>query len=212
MSLNWELSPQDCFNCVSLFVDHLLILPPSAEHEGILPLSLSLIHLFILLSLFLLPLSLPLSASLIYLTSLLVLSCSLIHSFIHLSIHFLPPLSLLFLFSFFSHSYVIELMESALGSFFAGGLSQSLVNEYRAPVHLLARRFFFQLLRSHRFQKAFSLAVELSSRDLFMVREREGRREGEREGEREREGEKEGGRWCLNSSPTGAALHSSVTQ
>ena len=78
-------------------------------------------------------------------------------------------------------------MESALGSFFAGGLSQSLVNEYRAPVHLLARRFFFQLLRSHRFQKAFSLAVELSSRDLFMVREREGRREGEREGERERE-------------------------
>ena len=78
-------------------------------------------------------------------------------------------------------------MESALGSFFAGGLSQSLVNEYRAPVHLLARRFFFQLLRSHRFQKAFSLAVELSSRDLFMVREREGKREGEREGERERE-------------------------
>ena len=91
-------------------------------------------------------------------------------------------------------------MESALGSFFAGGLSQSLVNEYRAPVHLLARRFFFQLLRSHRFQKAFSLAVELSSRDLFMVREREGRREGEREGERERERERgrerrrEGGR------------------
>ncbi|XP_019853301.1 PREDICTED: WD repeat-containing and planar cell polarity effector protein fritz homolog isoform X3 [Amphimedon queenslandica] len=94
LSLNWELSPQNCFNCLSLFMDHLLTLNPSTENE--------------------------------------------------------------------------ELMESALGSFFASGLSQSILNEYRAPVHLMARRFFFQLLRSSRFQKAFSLAVELSSRDLFM--------------------------------------------
>uniref|UniRef100_A0A1X7UMS5 Uncharacterized protein n=1 Tax=Amphimedon queenslandica TaxID=400682 RepID=A0A1X7UMS5_AMPQE len=105
LSLNWELSPQNCFNCLSLFMDHLLTLNPSTENE--------------------------------------------------------------------------ELMESALGSFFASGLSQSILNEYRAPVHLLARRFFFQLLRSSRFQKAFSLAVELSSRDLLKTKKKEGGKERE---------------------------------
>ena len=145
MSLNWELSPQNCFNCLSLFMDHLLTLKPSTEYEG--KSSCSSSHLS--------P-SLPPSLS---------LSPSLSPS---------PPLSLLSPLSLF----IPELMESALGSFFASGLSQSILNEYRAPVHLLARRFFFQLLRSSRFQKAFSLAVELSSRDLFMVKKNLKRKRG----------------------------------
>ena len=60
-------------------------------------------------------------------------------------------------------------MESVLGGFFAGEFSLHIQMEYKKPVHLLSKRFFFKLLRNLRFEKAFRLAVELSSKELFMV-------------------------------------------
>lgn len=60
-------------------------------------------------------------------------------------------------------------MESVLGEFFAGEFSSQIQMQYKKPVHLLSKRFFFKLLRNLRFEKAFRLAVELSSKELFMV-------------------------------------------
>ena len=60
-------------------------------------------------------------------------------------------------------------MESVLGGFFAGEFSSQIQMQYKKPVHLLSKRFFFKLLRNLRFEKAFRLAVELSSKELFMV-------------------------------------------
>ncbi|XP_072031870.1 LOW QUALITY PROTEIN: WD repeat-containing and planar cell polarity effector protein fritz homolog [Amphiura filiformis] len=61
-------------------------------------------------------------------------------------------------------------LETSLGSFYAPvrPLSEVIVVDYRDPISRLARRFFHQLLRYQRFEKAFLLAVDLHSRDLFM--------------------------------------------
>lgn len=61
-------------------------------------------------------------------------------------------------------------LEAALGTFYAPAkpLSEVTVLEYRDPISRLARRFFHQLLRFSRFDKAFLLAVDIGSRDLFM--------------------------------------------
>nr|XP_054758060.1 WD repeat-containing and planar cell polarity effector protein fritz homolog [Lytechinus pictus] len=62
-------------------------------------------------------------------------------------------------------------LETSLGSFYAPlrPLSEVIVINYRDSVSRLARRFFQFLLRYQRFEKAFLLAVDLHSRDLFMV-------------------------------------------
>ncbi|XP_072165965.1 WD repeat-containing and planar cell polarity effector protein fritz homolog [Diadema setosum] len=61
-------------------------------------------------------------------------------------------------------------LEASLGSFYVPlrPLSEVIVVEYRDAVSRLARRFFQLLLRYQRFEKAFLLAVDLHSRDLFM--------------------------------------------
>lgn len=61
-------------------------------------------------------------------------------------------------------------LETSLGGFYAPvrPLSEVIVMDYRDPISRLARRFFHQLLRYQRFEKAFLLAVDLHSRDLFM--------------------------------------------
>ncbi|XP_022090960.1 WD repeat-containing and planar cell polarity effector protein fritz homolog [Acanthaster planci] len=61
-------------------------------------------------------------------------------------------------------------LEASLGSFYAPlrPLSDVIVMDYRDPISRLARRFFHHLLRYQRFEKAFLLAVDLHSRDLFM--------------------------------------------
>ncbi|XP_077998341.1 WD repeat-containing and planar cell polarity effector protein fritz homolog [Glandiceps talaboti] len=61
-------------------------------------------------------------------------------------------------------------LEAALGTFYAPprSLSEVIVIEYRDAISRLARRFFHHLLRYQRFEKAFLLAVDLHSRDLFM--------------------------------------------
>eukprot|EP00057_Strongylocentrotus_purpuratus_P004993 XP_003729938.1 PREDICTED: WD repeat-containing and planar cell polarity effector protein fritz homolog [Strongylocentrotus purpuratus] len=65
---------------------------------------------------------------------------------------------------------MIAALETSLGSFYAPlrPLSEVIVVEYRDAVSRLARRFFQFLLRYQRFEKAFLLAVDLHSRDLFM--------------------------------------------
>ena len=42
------------------------------------------------------------------------------------------------------------------------------VDEYSEQMHDLSRKFFHELLRHHRFTKAFRLAVDLNDYDLFM--------------------------------------------
>ncbi|XP_059842117.1 WD repeat-containing and planar cell polarity effector protein fritz homolog isoform X3 [Hypanus sabinus] len=61
-------------------------------------------------------------------------------------------------------------LEAALGTFYAPTrpLSDTTVLEYRDPISQYARRFFHHLLRYQRFEKAFLLAVDIGSRDLFM--------------------------------------------
>ncbi|ELU01109.1 hypothetical protein CAPTEDRAFT_167896 [Capitella teleta] len=62
------------------------------------------------------------------------------------------------------------LVERALGCFYAppSVLDEGVILEYRDSVSRLARRFFHQLLRFTRFEKAYLLAVDIGSRDLFM--------------------------------------------
>lgn len=60
--------------------------------------------------------------------------------------------------------FVLELIESALGSYFT-----EQHNGYRTKVDLLMRRFFYKLLSAERFEKAFRIAVDMEARDLFMV-------------------------------------------
>ena len=64
---------------------------------------------------------------------------------------------------------IIELIESALGSYFMELQDDSRGNDYRAKVELLIRRFFYKLLRAERFEKAFRIAIDIEARDLFMV-------------------------------------------
>ncbi|XP_069787807.1 WD repeat-containing and planar cell polarity effector protein fritz homolog isoform X2 [Narcine bancroftii] len=61
-------------------------------------------------------------------------------------------------------------LEATLGTFYAPArpLSDTTVLEYRDPISRYARRFFHHLLRYQRFEKAFLLAVDIGSRDLFM--------------------------------------------
>ncbi|XP_071962276.1 WD repeat-containing and planar cell polarity effector protein fritz homolog [Antedon mediterranea] len=61
-------------------------------------------------------------------------------------------------------------LESCLGSFYAPvrPISEVIVIEYRDQISRLARRFFHQLLRYKRFDKAFLLAVDMHASDLFM--------------------------------------------
>ncbi|XP_067900331.1 WD repeat-containing and planar cell polarity effector protein fritz homolog isoform X1 [Heterodontus francisci] len=61
-------------------------------------------------------------------------------------------------------------LEASLGTFYvpARPLSDTTVLEYRDPISRYARRFFHHLLRYQRFEKAFLLAVDICSRDLFM--------------------------------------------
>ncbi|KAH7939900.1 hypothetical protein HPB52_018882 [Rhipicephalus sanguineus] len=61
-------------------------------------------------------------------------------------------------------------LETALGSFYgpAQPIPDSVVAEYGARISHLARRFFHQLLRFDRLEKAFLLAVDLGYWDLFM--------------------------------------------
>lgn len=62
------------------------------------------------------------------------------------------------------------LLEEALGSFYAPSrpLSDVTVLEFREPISKLSRRFFHNLLRYKRFEKAFLLAVDIGAKDLFM--------------------------------------------
>ncbi|NXO03908.1 FRITZ protein, partial [Rhinopomastus cyanomelas] len=61
-------------------------------------------------------------------------------------------------------------LEASLGTFYAPTrpLLDTTVLEYRGPISRYARRFFHHLLRYERFEKAFLLAVDIGSRDLFM--------------------------------------------
>ncbi|XP_078086568.1 WD repeat-containing and planar cell polarity effector protein fritz homolog isoform X2 [Mustelus asterias] len=61
-------------------------------------------------------------------------------------------------------------LEASLGAFYAPTrpLTDATVLEYRDPISRYARRFFHHLLRYQRFEKAFLLAVDIGSRDLFM--------------------------------------------
>ncbi|KAM9804257.1 WD repeat-containing and planar cell polarity effector protein fritz homolog [Neosynchiropus ocellatus] len=62
------------------------------------------------------------------------------------------------------------LLEAVLGVFYvpAAPLADTVTLEYREPISKYARRFFHHLLRHQRFEKAFLLALDLESRDLFM--------------------------------------------
>ncbi|XP_001512974.3 WD repeat-containing and planar cell polarity effector protein fritz homolog isoform X1 [Ornithorhynchus anatinus] len=61
-------------------------------------------------------------------------------------------------------------LEASLGTFYAPTrpLSDTAVLEFRDPISRYARRFFHYLLRHHRFEKAFLLAMDIGARDLFM--------------------------------------------
>ncbi|XP_065595663.1 WD repeat-containing and planar cell polarity effector protein fritz homolog [Cyrtonyx montezumae] len=61
-------------------------------------------------------------------------------------------------------------LEASLGTFYAPTrpLLDTTILEYRDPISRYARRFFHHLLRYQRFEKAFLLAVDIGSRDLFM--------------------------------------------
>lgn len=61
-------------------------------------------------------------------------------------------------------------LEKSLGMFYSSkkSLTDAAILEYRDPICRLARRFFHLLLRYSRFDKAFLLAVDIGSEDLFM--------------------------------------------
>ncbi|XP_076814983.1 WD repeat-containing and planar cell polarity effector protein fritz homolog [Clavelina lepadiformis] len=61
-------------------------------------------------------------------------------------------------------------LEGALSSFYASKnkITESIIIKYRTTVGCYARRFFHHLLRFQRFEKAFLLAKDISSADLFM--------------------------------------------
>ncbi|XP_042219187.1 WD repeat-containing and planar cell polarity effector protein fritz homolog isoform X2 [Homarus americanus] len=62
-------------------------------------------------------------------------------------------------------------LEGALGSFHVPvqPLSQAVEEEFGPAVRALTRRFFFQVLRSGRLEKAFRLALDLKDYDCFMA-------------------------------------------
>lgn len=61
-------------------------------------------------------------------------------------------------------------LEMALGTFYNNAeiMPKRTCRLYEHKVNHLARRFFHQLLRHHQFRKAFLLAVDLESQDLFL--------------------------------------------
>lgn len=61
-------------------------------------------------------------------------------------------------------------LELALGTFYdwLEVLPTRVIKMYDSRMHHLARRFFHHLLRYHKFRKAFLLAVDLDSQDLFL--------------------------------------------
>ncbi|GFV98963.1 WD repeat-containing and planar cell polarity effector protein fritz homolog [Trichonephila clavipes] len=61
-------------------------------------------------------------------------------------------------------------LELALGTFYTNmdDLPKRIIKLYHHKVNHIARRFFHHLLRYHQFRKAFLLAVDLESQDLFL--------------------------------------------
>ncbi|XP_050527546.1 WD repeat-containing and planar cell polarity effector protein fritz homolog isoform X2 [Daktulosphaira vitifoliae] len=61
-------------------------------------------------------------------------------------------------------------LQSAIGSFFQPviPLSENVNNEFYEPVKHIARRFFHHLIRYELYEKAYSLAIDLNDKDLFM--------------------------------------------
>ncbi|XP_063297927.1 WD repeat-containing and planar cell polarity effector protein fritz homolog [Pelobates fuscus] len=61
-------------------------------------------------------------------------------------------------------------LEACLGTFYSPEkpLLDTTIVEYRDPISRYARRFFHHLLRYQRFEKAFLLAIDIGTRDLFM--------------------------------------------
>jgi len=61
-------------------------------------------------------------------------------------------------------------LEDTLGTFYAPvrPLSENTILEYRDEISRVARRFFHLLLRYKRFEKAYLLAIDIGSKDLFM--------------------------------------------
>ncbi|XP_027845729.2 WD repeat-containing and planar cell polarity effector protein fritz homolog [Aphis gossypii] len=61
-------------------------------------------------------------------------------------------------------------LQSAIGSFYQPviPLSEDAKHEYFEPVRNIARRFFHHLVRYELYEKAYSLAIDLNDRDLFM--------------------------------------------
>ena len=63
-----------------------------------------------------------------------------------------------------------ECLENTLGSFYSPKqpLFEDVLIQYRDGISRIARRFFHYLLRKKRFKKAYLLAVDIGSKDLFM--------------------------------------------
>ncbi|GFT78690.1 WD repeat-containing and planar cell polarity effector protein fritz homolog [Nephila pilipes] len=61
-------------------------------------------------------------------------------------------------------------LELALGTFYSNmdDLPKRIIKLYQHKINHIARRFFHHLLRYHQFRKAFLLAVDLESQDLFL--------------------------------------------
>ncbi|XP_057703330.1 WD repeat-containing and planar cell polarity effector protein fritz homolog isoform X2 [Corythoichthys intestinalis] len=63
-----------------------------------------------------------------------------------------------------------EQLEAALATFYnpPAPLPDSVMADYKEPVHKYSRRFFHHLVRHDRLEKAFLLAIDLQDKDLFM--------------------------------------------
>jgi len=72
-------------------------------------------------------------------------------------------------------------IEGALGHFFRSKypISLSIEKEYKESMHCLAKRFFNHLIRYKSLKKAFLLAVDLKSKELFQLLQRIARENGE---------------------------------
>lgn len=72
-------------------------------------------------------------------------------------------------------------IEAALGHFFRSKypISLSIEKEYKESMHCLAKRFFNHLIRYKSLEKAFLLAVDLKSKELFQLLQRIARENGE---------------------------------
>jgi hypothetical protein len=63
-----------------------------------------------------------------------------------------------------------SLCEDSLVTFLAPSqaITDTVIVQYKERINNIARRFFHLLLRYRRFEKAYLLAVDINSRDLFM--------------------------------------------